>query len=59
MTCGGCARSVTNAIKAKAPDATVVVDLEPGTVTVDGVDDSDLIKEAVEDAGYDYVGEAS
>ena len=36
MTCGGCVRAVTNAIKAAVPSARVDVDLAAGKVTVDG-----------------------
>ena len=57
MTCGGCANSVTNAIKAKAPNAKVEIDLESKKVTVDGAE-STAIKEAVEGAGFDFLGAA-
>jgi copper chaperone len=51
MTCDGCVRAVTNAIRARAPSATVAVDLAAGTVTVDGADPADAA-EAIADAGY-------
>ena len=57
MTCGGCAKSVTNAILDKAPDATVSVDLAAKAVTVDGVGET-VVKQAVEDAGFEYAGKA-
>ncbi|OIP40089.1 MAG: heavy metal transporter [Deltaproteobacteria bacterium CG2_30_63_29] len=57
MTCGGCARSVTNAIKAKSADAKVEIDLEAKVVTVDGYTDVNGIKEAVEGAGFDFIGQ--
>ncbi len=56
MSCGGCASSVEKAIKGVAPGAAVEVDLEKGLVSVDGVDDDRLIKQAIESAGFIYVG---
>lgn len=58
MTCGGCARSVTNAITKAAPSAAVTVDLPSGTVTVDGGVPADTVKRAVEAAGFDFRGAA-
>lgn len=58
MTCGGCVRSVTNAITKLAPDATVAVDLPTGIVTVDGAD-AEAVKTAVEGAGFDFGGQAA
>lgn len=58
MTCGGCARSVTNAITKAAPGASVTVDLPTATVTVDGAD-ADAVKAAVEKAGFDFAGKAA
>jgi len=56
MSCGGCVSSVEQAIKSAAPDVNVGVELESGLVTVEGVDDDGLIRQAVEDAGFTYVG---
>lgn len=56
MSCGGCANSVTNAIKALAADANVTVDLEAKQITVDGLDDAAAIGQAVEDAGFEFGG---
>jgi copper chaperone len=56
MTCGSCGQSVTKAIQALSGDATVNVDLEQRTVTVDGLDDDDAIARAVTDAGFEYGG---
>lgn len=58
MTCGGCANSVTNAIKAKAPDAQVTIDLDAKTVTVEGFDDAAAVEAAVDDAGFEFAGDA-
>lgn len=58
MSCGGCASSVEQAIKASAPGASVLVELDGGLVSVEGVDDDTLVKSAVEEAGFTYVGPA-
>ena len=53
MGCGGCAKSVTRAIQAVAPNARVEVD--PGTklVTVCGdAEPADRIAQAIATAGY-------
>jgi copper chaperone len=57
MTCGGCARSVEQAIKTAVPGASVSVDLPNGQVTVDGADDQAVAK-AVDDAGFEFLGAA-
>jgi len=57
MTCGGCAKSVTNAIQDAAPGADVVVDLDGKSITVNGVDEP-TVKQAVEDAGFEFSGAA-
>jgi copper chaperone len=59
MTCGGCARSVTNAIVKAAPAAKVTVDLSGGTVTVDGGIPTDAVRHAIETAGFDFGGPVS
>ncbi len=59
MSCDGCARAVSNAVKARVATATVEVDLDSGIVTVDGVDDSAVVKAAVERAGFEYGGTVS
>ncbi|CCG41003.1 heavy-metal-associated domain-containing protein [Magnetospirillum molischianum] len=55
MTCGGCARAVTQAITEAAPAATVDVDLDRQTVTVEGTDEA-LIKVAIDAAGFGFEG---
>lgn len=55
MTCGGCAKSVTNAILDAAPGANVKVDLDAKTITVKGADEG-AVQKAVEDAGFEYAG---
>jgi copper chaperone len=59
MTCGGCVSSVTRAVTAAAPGAKVKVDLASGEVAVDGPAAKQAIVTAIEDAGYDVVGEAA
>ena len=57
MTCGGCVRAVTNAIKARSPSANVAIDLASGTVTVDGADPK-AVAAAIADAGYELAAPA-
>lgn len=53
MTCGGCVKSVTRAVKALDADADVKVDLASGRVSIDGeVSEQDVIR-ALDDAGYE------
>ena len=56
MTCQGCTSSVTNAIKAAAPNSEITVDLDANQVTVSGCDDPAVIAKAVDDAGFEFVG---
>jgi len=55
MTCGGCAKSVANAIVDAAPGAEVAVNLDEKTVNVNGADEA-AVKRAVEDAGFEFSG---
>jgi copper chaperone len=59
MTCGGCVQSVERAVASAAPGARVSVDLKAGEVAVDGVASRQAVVAAIEDAGYDVVGEAA
>jgi len=56
MSCGGCSSSVEQAIKSVAEQAKVTIVLDGGLVTVDGVDNDELIEKAVEDAGFTFAG---
>jgi copper chaperone len=56
MSCEGCARAVMNAIQEADPGTRVEVDLPAKRVTVAGIDDDDLVRRAVEKAGYSYGG---
>lgn len=57
MSCGGCAKSVTSAIQSVAPGSDVAVDLDAKTVSVSGAGEG-AVKQAVEDAGFEYMGTA-
>jgi copper chaperone len=56
MSCDGCANSVTKAIQAAVPEATVKVDLEAKEVTVEGTGDNGLVQQAIEKAGFEFGG---
>ncbi len=56
MSCEGCANSVTQAIKAVAPEAMVAVSLAGKQVIVDGLDDDRAVEKAVGDAGFQFEG---
>lgn len=52
MTCGGCARAVTGAIKAIDPASDVVTDVAGRTVTVRGSLDPARVTVALAEIGY-------
>lgn len=52
MTCGGCARGVTAAIKSVDPTAEVVTDVAARKVQVTTTADTEAVKTAVKNAGY-------
>ena len=58
MTCGGCVKSVTNALNQVAGVQSVDVSLDHNNATI-SFDDSQVqqstLKEAIEDAGFDLV----
>lgn len=58
MSCGGCSSAVTKAIKAISSTSEVNVDLASKTVRIEGLEDEAAIKEAIEEAGFDFVGKA-
>ena len=53
MTCGHCARSVTNAIQGIDPAAQVTVDLAAKSVVVLSNAAPEELRTAIEDAGYE------
>ncbi|GAC1604162.1 MAG: heavy-metal-associated domain-containing protein [Ramlibacter sp.] len=53
MTCGHCVSTITKAVKAADPDATVQVDLAAHLVTVEpGAADAATLGAAITQAGY-------
>lgn len=52
MTCGGCARGVTNALQRVDANAVVAVDLASKTVSVKSTADVQQLKQAIEKAGF-------
>lgn len=55
MTCQGCVKSVTNAIKALDEKASVTIDLGSKSVKVTSDKSEKDIRESIEDAGYDII----
>ena len=53
MTCGHCVKTITGAVTAAAPGASVAVDLPAPRVTVTGTDQADKVEAAIRDAGYE------
>ena len=58
MSCGGCAASVTKAIQAVLPGVEVEIDLEAKRVSVTPDSDDALVQQAVEEAGFQFGGQA-
>ncbi len=52
MDCGGCVRSITEAIHRLDPTAQVAADLETKLVSVGGTADANIYAGAIEDAGF-------
>ncbi|MBN8800528.1 MAG: heavy metal transporter [Lysobacteraceae bacterium SCN 69-123] len=52
MTCGGCARSVTAAIKDVDPAATVAIDLAGKRVHIESAQPAERFTAALDDAGF-------
>ncbi|HEX7989979.1 MAG TPA: heavy-metal-associated domain-containing protein [Stenotrophomonas sp.] len=52
MSCGGCARSVTAALKAVDPTATVEIDLPGRNVKIESSQPLDSFTKALEDVGF-------
>ena len=53
MTCGHCVKTITGAVMAAAPGASVAVDLPTHRVTISGTDQADKVEAAIRDAGYE------
>ena len=56
MTCGGCVNSVTKVVSAALPEARVEVFLDQQRVVVHGAANDAAVQQAVEDAGFDFLG---
>ena len=52
MSCGPCARAVTNAVQSVDPSAEVAIDLETKRVSIETAAAADQVKAAIEQAGY-------
>ena len=52
LTCGGCARGVTNALQRVDANAVVNIDLARKTVSVNSTADVQQLKQAIEKAGF-------
>ncbi|MDQ0948571.1 copper chaperone CopZ [Streptomyces phaeochromogenes] len=61
MTCGHCEQSVSSAISALDGVTRVKVDVKTGLVTVtsDAEPDDAIVREAVDEAGYEVAGRAA
>ncbi|WP_043359674.1 heavy-metal-associated domain-containing protein [Belnapia sp. F-4-1] len=53
MRCGGCAKSVTAALRGVDPALQVRVDLEQRRVTVEGAADGEALVRALRQAGFE------
>lgn len=53
MTCGHCVATITKAVQAIAPQATVSTDLAAHRVSVEGANDVEAVRRAIVEAGYD------
>lgn len=53
MTCGGCANSITKAIKSVDPTAKIDVDVQGRAVTVDSTTNVKSLIEVIREAGYE------
>lgn len=58
MTCNHCVNSITQAVHAVSPAATLSFDLPTHRLQVSGASDSDAIEKAIRDAGYEPVRQA-
>lgn len=56
MTCGGCAKSLSQAIARSLPELHFEVSVEHDSLTVTGAHDLPRVQEAVESAGFDFGG---
>lgn len=57
MSCGGCAKNIEKAMNQAFPDLKVAVDHVKKEMRVEGIADTEAVKQVVEDAGFDFKGE--
>lgn len=57
MTCGGCAASVNAVLQEAFPGADIAVDWENGLVTFSEEVSGEAVRKAIEEAGFDFMGE--
>jgi copper chaperone len=57
MTCGGCVRSLTRALRDALPRAEIEVDLDRATARVQGEHSEAAVRQAVELAGFGFDGQ--
>lgn len=55
LTCGACVRSITQALLAVDPSATVQVDLDAGTLEAEGRFDPDTVISTLAAIGYEAI----
>ena len=56
MTCDGCVRTVTKVLAQLLPEAEIEVTLAQGVVRIRGDHTEPTVRQAVEDAGFDFAG---
>ena len=59
MTCGHCARTITNALQEIDPAAQVTVDLAAKRVAVTSTATAERLRTAIQEAGYDVPAKAA
>jgi len=52
MTCGHCAKAITQSVQAVDPTATLDIDTQSKLVKVTSSQNQEVIKKAISDAGY-------
>ncbi|ARP95400.1 heavy-metal-associated domain-containing protein [Bordetella genomosp. 13] len=56
MTCGHCVKTITEAVRAAAPEAQVQADVATHQVRVSGTQRGEAVRAAIREAGYDVQG---
>jgi copper chaperone len=52
MTCGGCVRAITNAVKEADPAATVAAELETHLLRIDSAKPAEALADVLREAGF-------